>query len=152
MRASAAGSMKGPMSFTTSRATGDFGCAAATMPSSPPIDVPIQSTFSAPVRAISAVNVVRYVGIAAVARKPMYAQRDARVVRGAPLPVDHSVIAVRRKTQQVRTARLSLRERHDRSDDGVGFDRAKTSAQAHRRAAQLKPRDVPMIRLRSSSG
>ena len=64
MRASAAGSITGPTSFTTSRVTGDLGCAAATMPSSPPIDVPIQSTLCAPLRAISAVNVVRYVGTA----------------------------------------------------------------------------------------
>ena len=59
MRSSAAGSMTGPTSLTTRRAIGLRGCAAAMMPRSPPIDVPTQSTDSAPLRAISATSVVR---------------------------------------------------------------------------------------------
>ena len=62
MRSRAGASTVGPTSLTTSRATGDFGNAAIVMPSRPPIDVPIQSTVSAPLRAINAVSTVRYVG------------------------------------------------------------------------------------------
>jgi hypothetical protein len=61
MRSIAAGSMTGPTSLTTSRAIGLAVCAAATMPRSPPIEVPTQSTVSAPLRAISATSVVKYV-------------------------------------------------------------------------------------------
>ena len=41
---------------------GEAACAASVIPRSPPIDVPIQPTLSAPLRAISAVSTVRYVG------------------------------------------------------------------------------------------
>ena len=51
--------MAGPTSLMTSFATGVFGCAAITMPSSPPSEVPTQPTRSAPVRASSAVSVDR---------------------------------------------------------------------------------------------
>ena len=62
MRSIAAGSIVGPTSLTTSFLTGLFGCAAITIPSRPPIEVPTQSIVSAPLRATRAVSVVRYVG------------------------------------------------------------------------------------------
>jgi hypothetical protein len=44
----------------TSRRIGVFASAASSMPMSPPIEVPTQSTDSAPVRAMSAAMSVRY--------------------------------------------------------------------------------------------
>ncbi len=46
--------MNGPTSFITNRRIGEFGCAASSMPISPPMDVPTQSTLCAPLRAMSA--------------------------------------------------------------------------------------------------
>ena len=60
MRRSAAAGMKGPTSLITRRRTGVPGWAASIMPISPPMEVPIQSTTSAPRWASSTALSARY--------------------------------------------------------------------------------------------
>ena len=50
------------MSLTTSRRIGEPSWPASTMPTRPPSEVPIQSTASAPSRAISAAMSTQYCG------------------------------------------------------------------------------------------
>jgi hypothetical protein len=53
MRATAALGTNGPTSLSTRRRIGDSGLAAIAMAISPPMEVPTQSTWSVPARAIS---------------------------------------------------------------------------------------------------
>jgi hypothetical protein len=64
MRSSEAAVITGPTSFSTSLRIGVSGWIASAMPIRPPIEVPTQSTLSAPILASSVAMSAQYCGMA----------------------------------------------------------------------------------------